>query len=274
MLSNAIVAAFIIALVMTTVVPAVLLLVLGICRKISARSLLTGAAGYVAVWMVQQTLTGVIAAQAFGESLPNPLPFWYLAVNALISALLGGGMLLGSAFALRHNRKFKDVMSVGLGYGMAETVLIVGLNQITNVRLVLAARGGVDALTAKWPDIDAQGIIDVFQSTPVSEVYLGVVERISLTVFYLFVALLLYQGVVHRRPLTVVAGFGAYVLFTFVGNLAVRYAGRWTAEMIMLAMAAAGGVYVFIQSKRAKERRALKAAQKAVAQGAVPRDGE
>ena len=118
-------------------------------------------------------------------------------------------------------------MSVGLGYGMAETVLIVGLNQITNVRMALVARGGAEALTAKWPDIDAQGIIDIFQSTPVSEVYLGVVKRLSLTVVYLFVALLLYQG-----------------------------------------------VYVFIQARRAKERRALKAAQKAAAQAAAPTDGE
>lgn len=100
------------------------------------------------------------------------------------------------------------------------------------------------------------------------------VERLSLTVVYLFVALLLYQGVVHRRPLQVLAGFGAYVLFTFVGNLAVRYAGPWTAEIIMLAMAAAGGVYVFFQAGRAKERRALKAAQKAAAQAAAPTDGE
>lgn len=274
MLSNSIVAAFIVALVMTTVVPVLLLVVLGLCRKINARPLLTGAAGYVAAWMVQQMLTGVIAAQAFGESLPNPLPFWYIAVNALISALLGGGVLFGSAFALRHNRKFKDVMSVGLGYGMAETVLIVGLHQITNVRMALVARGGTEALTEKWPDIDAQGILEVFQSTPVSEVYLGVVERLSLTVFYLFVALLLYQGVVHRRPLQVLAGFGAYVLFTFVGNLAVRYAGRWTAEIIMLVLAAAGGVYVFFEAGRAKERRALKAAQKAAAQAAAPTDGE
>lgn len=80
------------------------------------------------------------------------------------------------------------------------------------------------------------------------------VERISLTVFYLFVALLLYQGVVHRRPLTVFVGFGAYMLFTFAGNLAVRYAGRWTAEMVMLVMAAASGVYVLFQARRAKER--------------------
>lgn len=274
MLSNAIVAAFIVALVMTTVVPAVLLLILGLCRKISVRPLLTGTAGFMAAWMVQQALTGVIAAQAFGESLPTPLPFWYMAVNALIAALLGGGVLFGSAFALRHNRKFKDVMSVGLGYGMAETVLIVGLNQITNVRLALVAHGGADALTAKWPDIDAQAVLDVFQSTPVSEIYLGVVERISLTVFYLFVALLLYQGVVHRRPLTVFVGFGAYMLFTFAGNLAVRYAGRWTAEMVMLVMAAASGVYVLFQARRAKERRAANEARKAAAQAAAPAEGE
>ena len=63
MLSNAIVAAFIVALVMTTVVPAVLLLILGLCRKISVRPLLTGTAGFMAAWMVQQTLTGVIAAR-------------------------------------------------------------------------------------------------------------------------------------------------------------------------------------------------------------------
>lgn len=114
----------------------------------------------------------------------------------------------------------------------------------------------------------------MFQSTLVSEIYLGVVERISLTVFYLFVALLLYQGVVHRRPLTVFVGFGAYMLFTFAGNLAVRYAGRWTAEMVMLVMAAASGVYVLFQARRAKERRAANEARKAAAQAAAPAEGE
>lgn len=272
MISNALVAAYIVALVMTTAVPLVILLVLGLRRRLSGFPLLTGAAGFVVAWIVQQMALGSIASAAFGSAMPEALPFWYVAASALIAAVLGGGILLGTAFALPKNRKFKDVMSVGLGYGLAETVLIVGLNQVSNVNLLLTARQGTDALLAKWPEMDAAALTAAFADSSVPDVYLGLLERLSLTVIYLWVALMLYQGVVHRSPLRVLAGFGGYALFLLAANLLVEYAGRLAAELVMLALAAGAAVLLLRQARLSRARRLQRAAdaqqQKSPAPGA------
>lgn len=239
-------AAFAVALAATLVLPLTVLAVLAWKRKLSAKPFLLGAASFfVSQIMLRVPLLGLLQTQG-----------WFVAFSishTLLYLLLVGGMSAGlfeesgrlcGALLLRRRYTYKDVLSFGLGHGLCELVLLIGMGQLNNFMVVMLINSGNTAaleaqLGANWPAFLAQ-----FAAASAAEVYLGLVERVSALLFHMFNTVLVFKGVQARKPWYYLLAVLLHGAFNFVGVWLGQAAGLWAAEAFLLAVGLCGGAYV------------------------------
>lgn len=242
MIPTAVVAAFLAALVVTTIGPIALLIVLGVRRKITPLPLFVGfAAFFVSQMLLRLPLLQLLGAMPWWRSFAaQTIP--YLLALAVSAALFEEGARLGGALLLRGHRTWRDAVSLGLGHGLCEVILLVGLTHVNNVLFCLLINaGGGGLLAALLPAGQLEAVTAQLQAVQPLDIVLGLVERVSAVLFHLFAAVLVFDGVVRRRVYPVLLAAVAHTVFNLAGALLTQAAGLWAAEAVLLALALAGG---------------------------------
>lgn len=253
MISNSTIFAFVVAAVFTLIVPVVLVIVLGVKKKITIIPLLVGAAAFFVSQIVLRVpiltvLSGQAWYQSFAESYYIPL----LLLVCLSAGLFEESARLGGALILKKNRAFKDIISFGLGHAFCEVILLVGMTHINNIVLSLAINDPGGALAASMPDIIGLAREQLMAAEPY-QVYLGILERFSAVVFHIFATVLVFKGVIEKKLRYYGLAILAHTVFNFTGVLVANYAGIIASESIMLILALAGGYYVIRARNGIKE---------------------
>lgn len=242
MIPAAVVAALVTALLLTTVFPIVLLIVLGVRRRITPLPLLVGfAAFFVSQIVLRLPLLQLLGTQAWWRTFAEQtLP--YLLTLAVSAALFEEGARLGGVLLLRGHRTWRDAVSLGLGHGLCEVILLIGMTHVNNVLFCLLINlGGSDQLAAILPADQLAVITAQLQAVQPLDIALSLVERISAVLFHILAAVLVFDGVIGHRAGPVLLAVAAHTVFNLVGVLLTQVAGPWIAEAALLLLALAGG---------------------------------
>jgi len=253
MIPNSTVLAFVIAAICTLIVPIVILVVLGIKKKISLLPLLVGAAAFfISQIVLRIPLLTALSGQEWylNFAANNYVPF--ILLLSLSAGLFEESARLGGALLLKNHRTFKDIISFGLGHGFCEVIILIGISHVNNVILCMVANGNggtlASALTSALPPEILEAAIAQLAAVNPAHVFWGLLERFSAVIFHIFATLLVFKSVIEKKWRYYVFAIAAHTLFNFVGVLLTRFAGIVIAEIVLLVMALAAGYYT-IKSK-------------------------
>lgn len=235
------IAAMGVAAAATLLVPIILLIVLGVKRKISFLPLLLGFGSF----LVSQVLTRIPLLSALGQ-LPSFQTF--ASAHGVVYAVLIGGLSaglfeesarLGGALLLKRNRSFKDAVSFGLGHGFCEVILLVGTTQLNNLCLAMLLNTGLIG-QLNLPAEMVESLTASLTGTSPILFYVSVLERVFAVLYHLSATILIFWGVVHRKKfLCWLGAVACHTLFNSIAALLVQYASIWVLEAILAAFSIA-----------------------------------
>ena len=241
MIPSSIVFSFIAAAVFTVLVPAALLIVLGIKRKISGLPLLFGAAAFFLSQIVLRIpLISILSGQSWFQAFAaNYFP--YALCLSFSAGLFEESARLGGALLLKKHRNYKDVISFGLGHAFCEVIILIGVSHINSIVLSLAINSGngLSMLPSETLEIT---IAQLAALDPLNFIW-GILERFSAVLFHIFATVLVFKGVTKKKIHYYFLAILAHTLFNFLGVLLARFAGIVITEIVLLAAALTMGFY-------------------------------
>ena len=196
MISNALILSFGVSLVCTLILPVVLLIVLLITRKLNPLPLLAGFASFfISQILLRIPLLQVLGTQSWFAAFATHTVVYVIVVGGLSAGLFEETARLVGAKLLKQHRTYKDMISFGLGHGLCEMILLVGLGQVNNLLFCMILQD--PQLAAASPAM----------------VYLGILERVSAVMYHVFATCLVFLAVKRRRPALYLAAILAHTVF-------------------------------------------------------------
>ncbi len=242
--SSSVFAAFIFAAIAEIAVPILLLVILGMKKRINPKPLFFGfGAFFVSQLCLRIPILQVLGTQSwFKEFALNTIP--YLVVLSFTAGLFEeSARYLCAGCFLKKNRSFRDAVSFGLGHGFCEVILLTGMAQINNITYSIMINNGT--LEKAVPAAVASQVIAAMQSATAAVVYLGVLERVSAVLFHIFASVLIFKGVNDRKPVYYLLAILAHTVFNIAGVALTKYVNMWVGEAVMLILALAALLLVF-----------------------------
>lgn len=258
--STAVIWTFLLALVCTLLLPVVVLLVLGLMKKISLLPLGLGFASFfLSQILLRLPLLQWCAGQVWYQELAASSPVLLgllLAFTAGLfeeSARLGGACLLGPRKPAYPGgpprsgyRTWKGALSFGLGHGLCETILLAGMTHVNNLIFCLLLNFGQDALASLLPADQLELVVEQFAAVTPALILAGILERVSAVLFHLFATGLVFLGVAAKRWFLYPAAILCHTLFNCVALLPVSV---WLIEGLLFLLAL-GCAFVFWKSRK------------------------
>jgi len=240
--------AFVIGFLTTFILPLALIVALLVKRKITWLPLALGAATFfVSQIMLRLPLLSLLATTGWWRTFATHFVAFTLVV-AFSAGLFEEGARLGGALLLRGQNSYRDIISFGLGHGLCEAILIVGMTHVNNLVFSMAindptAFGGVMALVPA-ETLEVVGV-QIATVNPLY-VYAGILERVGAVLFHIFATFLIFQGVIrHRKVLYLIVAILAHTAFNFLVVMLAQSVGTIATTVIILLIGAAAAWYVW-----------------------------
>ena len=244
MISMSTIAAFVIAAVCTLALPIVLLIVLGVKRKINGLPLLLGAVAFFLSQIVLRIpMLNMLSGQSwYMDFMGYLIPF--VLFLSLTAGIFEESARLGGALILKKRRTFKDIISFGLGHGICEAILLIGLTHINNSVFSIAINDTSGAMATAIGNGMLESVRPILMAVNPFHVYLGILERFSAVVFHIFATVLVFKGVIEKKWLYYILAIAAHTVFNFASVIVGHYAGVLSSQVVLLIMAVIAGMYV------------------------------
>lgn len=244
--------AFLFAVLATFVSPIVFLIVMCAKKKFSVKPVLIGAlAFFVSQICLRIPILNALSSQGWYKTFAqNVVP------AAVILAFPAGlfeesARYLGARYLLKGRRGYRDAVAFGLGHGMCEAVLIVGLTQINNLVAVFMINSGT--LAASVPADQYRQLVGTMMSVPPALILMAVWERVSTVFFHVFATVLVFRGVREHKARYYWYALAAHTGTDTVAGLLPRYANAWVVEAVLFLIGVAGLLYVLKVKPRFQE---------------------
>ena len=248
MIPESTVTAFIAAFIFTLPLPIILLIILGIRRKIKWLSLLAGAGAFFLSQIVLRIpLLNVLSTQGWYQDFTKHYLLYVLALS-LSAGLFEESARYGGAVLLKERRSFKDAVSFGLGHAFCELVIVAGITHINNITLCLLINSGNDAVLSAFPADVIQKAANTFMTVHSADIYWGILERFSAVLFHVFATVLVFRSVREKKARYYILAVAAHTVFNLSGVLLARFAGIVVSEAVLLILALTAGGYVMKQT--------------------------
>ena len=203
---------------LTTLLPLGIVIVLGMRKKLSVMPFFVGSA----------LLIGGLSAGLFEET----------------------ARLLGARVFCRGRLEWRDAVSFGLGHGLCEVVLLVGISYLNSaVMAVLLNVGAVGLLEGIAPGM-TEVITGQFASLTPAMLAVGVGERIPAMVFHIFASVMVFSGVRRRQIAWYLLAVLLHTLLNGTAALLAWYGNVWISEGFLWAF----GVLLFILLLRFRKK--------------------
>ena len=252
-LSAAQTAAFAVGAFCTLALPVVLLILLGALKKIRLAPLALGFVSFFASQMVLRIpLLQLLTAAGALNALAANTVVYAVVVGGLSAGLFEETARLGGALLLKNHRAWKDMVSFGLGHGLCEVMLLVGVTSLNDLLLAAALAAPSGPLGLLLAGLDSATLeLVAAQLTAVTPglVALALLERVSTVLFHLFATSLVFTAVIRRQPGWYFAALAAHTLFNAAGVL-LSGAGLVATELVLLALGLCGGGYVLAARRK------------------------
>ena len=214
MISDALVISFGVSLVCTLILPVLLLIVLLITRKLNPLPLLAGFASFfVSQILLRIPLLQVLSTQSWFAAFAAHTVVYVIVVGGLSAGLFEETARLVGAKLLKKHRTYKDMLSFGLGHGLCEMILLIGLGQLNNLLFCLLVRDPQLAASLGVGNDLLQAVTQQLAAASPLMVYLGILERVSAVMYHVFATCLVFLAVKRRRPVLYLAAILAHTVF-------------------------------------------------------------
>lgn len=242
--------AFAVAALLTTVFPVILLVVLMVKKKISVMPMFVGfAAFFISQMVLRMPLLGILGLQSWYVSFANNFFYLYIVLLSFSAGLFEESARLIGAKAMKRNRSFKDAVSFGLGHGLCEVIVLVGLSYVSNTVYAVAINLEVGGIVDLLPAASYETIVSQLSAVGVMDLVAGILERVSAVSFHVFASVLVFKAVRERKIVYYFLAMLAHTVFNVVGVLVAQFFGIWPSEAAMFVLAALALWYVMGQSK-------------------------
>lgn len=218
------------------VFPVLLLIILGVRKKISGAALALGFASFFISQIVLRVplltaLSGIPSFASFASSNPYLYAF---AVGGLSAGLFEETARLIGALILKKHRGYRDVVSFGLGHGFCEVLALAGFSYASLLSVALAINADAATLSSALGEEQMTLLLQQVQSiTPVLVLW-AVMERVSAVLLHMFNTALVFRAVVQRNPLYYLLALGLHTVFNFAAALLMPF-GVAVCELVLLA---------------------------------------
>lgn len=247
------VASFAAAAFCTLVLPVVLLIVLAVMKKIRLAPL---ALGFVSFFVSQMVLRIPLlqllnAAGALNAIAANTV-LYAVVVGGLSAGLFEETARLAGAAILKNYRTWKDMVSFGLGHGLCEVMLVMGMAYLNNLLLAAALTDPAGPLGLLLTGLDSaalQQLTAQLAAIGPGLAALALLERVSAVLFHLFATSLVFTAVIRRKPLWYFAAVAAHTLFNSLAVLLAGF-GLLAVELVLFALGLAMGAWVLTSRRR------------------------
>lgn len=214
MISNGLILSFVISLVCTLVLPVVALVVLLLLRKLNPLPLLAGFASFfISQIILRLPLLQVLGTRSWFAAFAAHTVVYVIVVGGLSAGLFEETARLVGASLLKRHRSYRDMISFGLGHGLCEVILLVGLGQVNNLLFCLLIRDPQTAAALGFGNDLLQAVTQQLAAASPFLVYLGILERVSAVMYHVFATCLVFLAVKRRRPVLYLAAILAHTLF-------------------------------------------------------------
>ncbi|MFQ9951666.1 MAG: YhfC family intramembrane metalloprotease [Clostridium sp.] len=251
MVSTSLMVSFMVSLCLTFLAPIVLMIVLGVRKKITPAPLAMGLLTFfVSQVILRMPLLNILSATPQWQSFSQNFLLFAL-VTSFSAGLFEESARLGGCAILKRFRSYRDAVSFGLGHGFCEVLFLVGFSQINNLMYAVSINNGsLSTMLSSLPAETVEQMIQQFTATSPVLVYVAILERLFAVTFHIFAALLIVEGLRNRHALRgYLLALLAHTAFNFVVVLLDQYVNLWVAEGAMLVMAAGAAVYIFHAKK-------------------------
>ena len=196
MISNALILSFGVSLVCTLILPVVLLIVLLITRKLNPLPLLAGFASFfISQILLRIPLLQVLGTQSWFAAFATHTVVYVIVVGGLSAGLFEETARLVGAKLLKQHRTYKDMISFGLGHGLCEVILLVGLGQVNNLLFCMILQDPQLAASLGFSNDLLQAVNQQLAAASPAMVYLGILERVSAVMYHVFATCLVFLAV-------------------------------------------------------------------------------
>ena len=245
-------ASFAAAAFCTLALPVALLIALGALKKIRLAPLALGFASFFVSQMVLRIplLQLLNAAGALNAIAANTV-LYAVVVGGLSAGLFEETARLGGAAILKNYRTWKDMVSFGLGHGLCEVMLVMGMAYLNNLLLAAALTDPAGPLGLLLTGLDSaalQQLTAQLAAIGPGLAALALLERVSAVLFHLFATSLVFTAVIRRQPGWYLAAIAAHTLFNAVAVL--LSASLVATELALLALGLCGGGYVLAARRK------------------------
>jgi uncharacterized membrane protein YhfC len=251
--SNSTILAYAIGAFATTLLPILILVVLGIRKKLSVKPMFIGVlAFFVSQVVLRLPILSVLGMQPWFKSFATD---HYVLYVALIGGLTAGlfeetARYLGTKFILKNQRGYRDAISFGLGHGFCEAIIITGLTFINYLVYCIMINGGTfDSIAKAMPGDTAQQLIFVLTATTAGSIYIGILERVFAVTFHVFATVLIFKGIKTNKIGYYFLAVLAHTILNSGVALLGKYTNVWAAEGFLLAFTVFALLYIIRQKK-------------------------
>jgi uncharacterized membrane protein YhfC len=262
MISSAVLIAFVLAVVTELLLPIVILIVLGIRKKLSAIPVVLGfAAFFVSQLLLRIPILQALGTQSWFQAFAlNTVP--YIMMLSFTAGLFeeSARQLCAGCF-LKKRRSFQDALSFGLGHGFCELILLIGMSQINNIIYsVMINTGNFQKLTASLSSAQSQQLLDTMLAVTPEAVYLGILERVCAVTYHIFASILIFKGVSEGKIRYYFLAILAHTVLNMGSVLLTQYANMWAGEGFAFVYAVAA-FFLILRMKKSYPTGHLPAAE-------------
>lgn len=239
-------AGFALLLLGTLVAPVILLIVLGVRRKIRMDALALGMASFfVSQILLRLPLLQLLAGQNFWMDFALRHGLLYLLVLAVSAGLFEETARLVGGKLLRRPPDWTDALSFGLGHAFCEAILLVGVTQINNLVLgALLNAGGVELLARWMPSGQVQTLLLQLTQVAPGDLALSFIERLGTVGVHLGLTILVFRGLVTRQARYFLSAVVLHTVVDFVTPLFAQTVTPAAAEALIVGFGLLGVAYV------------------------------
>lgn len=232
--------------------PVVLAIVLYRRHRFRISFLFMGAAAFfISQIIVRSTILNLLALTSFHKSMVDNLVYLVI-VGAFSAGLFEETARYGGLSLLKKKGlRWADAVAFGIGHGGIESILLVGLTQVSNVITSIMIRtGALHSMMASGIGEKIGEIESVYLNTSPALFFASGLERILVMPVHICLSVLVCLAIIKKKPILLIISILLHTLVNVPAVFAQVYSlNIWMIEGILFIMSAAM-VYGMIRLKK------------------------
>ncbi|MCQ2538196.1 MAG: YhfC family intramembrane metalloprotease [Lachnospiraceae bacterium] len=206
-----------------------------------------GALTFIASALIVESIVNNIIFKLTNNALTNNI-WLYAVVGGIMAGLFEavGRYIFMNCFMKGENLCKKNGIMHGIGHGGIESIILIGVAQVSNIATAVLINSGLFATTLEQSasllsaDVVEQSIAQTSALWAGDSYlfYLSGIERISAIALHISMSYLVYRAVKDKKITKLFAAIGIHALFDFTAAILSNFFGAVATEIALIAFSA------------------------------------